>query len=157
MTEISRKLTVGERGYAMQIFGTSIQYDKVLIHNTKAYFFQPGDTAMAPNGEIYFPIQVYKPDFSFSIPDAAWLIHELTHVWQHQIGTWVKIRGAFNRNYHYNDLKSTNQSFSSYSIEQQAAIVTDYFLLKHGFAPYNGKGSMSDYEKLIPFLPRRGK
>lgn len=84
MPGISRQLTPGELHYAMEVFGADLDYRKVLIHNTRAYFFQPTDTAITPNGEIYFPLQSYKPDFSTGISDAAWLIHELTHSWQHQ-------------------------------------------------------------------------
>lgn len=55
-------------------------------------------------------------------------IHEMMHVWQYQKGYAVKLRGLFSwaANDHY-DLNL--QSFSSYSMEQQASIVADYWLL----------------------------
>jgi hypothetical protein len=157
MPEISRKMTGGELRYAMEIFGSSLDYKQVLIHNTKAYFFQPSDTAITPNGEIYFPADSYKSDFSFNTQDATWLIHELTHVWQYQRGMWVRTRGVLYRNYRYGDLESAQRPFLSYGIEQQASIVADYFRLKHALKQEEGQGSISTYEKLIPFLPRRSR
>ncbi|SFR79263.1 hypothetical protein [Sphingomonas jatrophae] len=155
MAEIARRLTTGELRYAVEIFGSSIDYTKVLVHNTEAYFFQPSDTAITPNGEIYFPQESYKPDFSLKLTDAAWLIHELAHVWQHQRGMWVRTRGMLNRTYDYGDLATATRSFLSYGIEQQASIVGDYFRLRHGLGPTRGQGPISAYEALIPFLPGR--
>jgi hypothetical protein len=153
---IARKLTAGEKLYAKEIFGADLDYEQVLIHNEKAHFFQPSDTAMTPNGEVYFPPQVYKPDFSTTIPDAAWLIHELTHAWQHQKGMWVRIGAIFHRSYEYGSLKGSTKGFRSYHIEQQASIVEDYFLLKHKLPAEDGDGTLADYERVIPFLPKTG-
>lgn len=155
MADISRKLTGGELRYAMEIFGSAIDYGRVMIHNYKAYFFQPDDTAITPNGEVYFSRSYYKPDFSFDTGNAAWLMHELTHVWQHQKGVWVRINGMLHRNYNYGDLARTKLSFAGFQIEQQASIVEDYFKLTHGLRPTDGSGSIADYERVIPFLPGR--
>ncbi len=122
----TRNLTQGEVLLATQIFGGTIQYDKVRVHGARYIFFQPSDTAMTPNGEIFFPTEVYKKDFSQTTADAGWIIHELTHVWQYQHGVWVKALAPFSRNYHYGSLKE-QPSFSTFNIEQQAAIVEDYF------------------------------
>ncbi|EOT1632817.1 type IV secretion protein Rhs, partial [Escherichia coli] len=93
--------------------------------------------AMTPNGEMYYPDAVYSSDYSSqtmpgdreTVAGASHLfIHEMMHVWQYQKGYAVKLRGLFSwaANYHY-DLNL--QSFSSYSMEQQASIVADYWLL----------------------------
>ena len=50
----SRRLTTDEIKLAMKIFGTAIDYSKTKIFREKAYFFQPIDRAMAPDGNIYF-------------------------------------------------------------------------------------------------------
>lgn len=157
MADISRELTGGERAYAMEIFGAAIDYKIVRVHNTKAYFFQPSDTAITPDGEIYFPAESYKPDFSSNLSDATWLIHELAHVWQHQQGMWVRTRGVLNRTYEYGDLGSANRTFLNYGIEQQASMVADYFRLKRGLTAQRGQGPISAYEKLIPFLPKTSR
>ena len=157
MADISRTLTSGEQFYALEIFGAAIDYKIVRIHNTRAYFFQPADTAITPDGEIYFPPASYKPDFSSNMSDATWLIHELAHVWQHQQGMWVRTRGMLNRTYEYGDLGTNKRSFLNYGIEQQASIVGDYFRLKHGLSAYRGQGPITAYEALIPFLPKTGK
>ena len=152
----SRKLTAGEIREAKTIFGSVIDYAKVIVHQDKAYFFQPGDTAITPNGEIYFPAQSYKSDFSTKAEDAWWIIHELTHVWQHQQGMWVRARGVLNRNYDYGDLSKGDLKFMDQGIEVQASIVADYYRLRHKLSLLHGSGSLADYEKVIPFLPGRG-
>lgn len=153
MADISRKLTPGELRYAREIFGDDLDYAKVVIHNRRAYFFQPDDTAITPDGEVYFPAASYKADFSVDMSDAAWLIHELTHSWQHQKKMWVRLRGVLNRTYRYGDLSTSKQGFLDYSIEQQASIVGDYFRLTHGLSPTEGRGARADYQRIIPFLP----
>ncbi len=46
---------------------------------------------MTPEGEIYFPDEVYKDDFSKSnASDRHFFIHEMVHVWQHQLKYPVK-------------------------------------------------------------------
>ena len=155
MAKIARGLTAGELAYAVSVFGADLDYRKLVIHNELAYFCQPSDTAITPNGEIYFPPGSYKSDFATNLNDASWLIHELTHVWQHQKGMMVRLRGILNRQYDYGDLSASHQDFLAYGIEQQASIVADYFRLVHGLDPGRGKGRLADYERIIPFLPGR--
>ena len=153
MADIARKLTAGERRYLTEVFGADLDYDKVEVHNTKAYFFQPRDTAITPNGEVYFPPESYMADFAGSIGHMAWLVHEVTHCWQHQKGMWVRTRAVLNRTYKYGDLSKSQQNFLSYSLEQQASIVADYFRIVHGQRTVEGQGAIADYRRVIPFLP----
>ena len=62
----SRWLTAGEIAMAKDVFGDTIKYDEVQIIRVKAYFFQPQNTTMAPDGNIYFhPLSTnYRDDFS---------------------------------------------------------------------------------------------
>lgn len=83
--------------------------------------------------------------------DAAWLIHERVHSWQHQKGMWVRFRGMLNREYRYGDITKTSRTFLAYGIEQQTAIVADYFRVKHGKPPLEGEGTLLAYQRLIPF------
>ncbi|MDF3931162.1 type VI secretion system tip protein VgrG, partial [Pseudomonas citronellolis] len=76
----------------------------------------------------------YRDDFSGTEEprDRALFMHELTHVWQWQLGysvkwqaLWVTSRGA--KAYEY-DLKSGGK-FSDYNMEQQGEIVSDYYMI----------------------------
>ena len=48
-----RSLTEGEIKLAKPIFKDSIDYSLVRVHDEKYIFFQPGNSGMTPNGEIY--------------------------------------------------------------------------------------------------------
>lgn len=153
----ARKLTPGEIREARTIFGSAIDYARVVVHQGKAYFFQPSDVAITPNGEIYFPVESYKKDISGNASDAAWMIHELVHVWQSQQGMWVRFRGVLNRNYDYGDLSKSEIKFLDQGIEVQASIVGDYYRLRRRLPAVHGSGAMADYERIIPFLPKAGR
>lgn len=149
-----RPLTAAETLSARQVFGTEIDYRRVRVHRGKYIFFQPSDTAMTPNGEIYFPEPVYKADFATSVGDRSWLIHELTHVWQYQHGVNVRLAAPFSRNYNYGKI-TTKTRFSDLNIEQQASMVADYYLISQGYGPQNGSGTLTEYRAVIPFLSTR--
>ncbi|EJF32273.1 MULTISPECIES: hypothetical protein [Enterobacteriaceae] len=134
-----RLLTLGEIKLARTLYGNAIEYYKVWIHRGSYLPFnmQKNSFAMTPNGEIWFQEGVYEPDFSSpqrNPIDARHLfMHEMMHVWQHQRGMWVRTRGAFSWavDYTYDLEKPT---LLDYGLEQQACIVSDYWLLKtHGF------------------------
>ncbi len=149
-----RKLTAGEIVAARSIFGTEINYSRVVVHRGKWIFFQPHDTAMTPNGEIYFPDGVYKADFSTNVDDTAWIIHELTHVWQYQHGANVILAAPGSRKYDYGKISRATR-FSDLNIEQQASVVADYYLIGKGYKPEHGSGTLADYRAVIPFLAAR--
>lgn len=148
---IARPLVEGELACARGIFGDAIDYARVRIHNRKAYFFQPANVAITPNGQIYFPPTSYRADFSTNAHDAAWLIHELVHVWQHQQGMWVRLLGMIFRRYAYGDLRGATRPFRRYWIEQQAGIVEDWYRITHGLRARYGTGTVADYERVVPF------
>lgn len=152
---IARPMTANEIRAARTIFGASIDYTRVKVHNIKAYFFQPSGTAITPNGEVYFPKEDYLADFGTRAHNMAWLIHELVHVWQWQRNMWVKSRRLLNGKYEYGDLSKYRLNFTDYLIEQQASIVEDYYRITHGLKPRRGAGSRDDYVMTIPFLPGR--
>jgi Zn-dependent peptidase ImmA (M78 family) len=114
---------------------------------------------MSPDGNIYFHPDsvVYSDDLSLGDKWTQHLfIHEMTHVWQHQTGVPVAWRGIFEREYEYT--LDTSKTLNEYSLEQQAQIVADYFLLKKfstraKFSRGNPVPSLADYEKVIPFKP----
>lgn len=126
-----RSITSGEIAMATLIFKDAIDYSKVKVHCETYIPFQGENTAMTPNGEIYFHPKRFKDDFS---QEANWLkhwfIHEMTHVWQYQLGYPVKARGAlrFGLNYQY-DL-ADDKLLKDYNMEAQGDLVADYFVLK---------------------------
>jgi type VI secretion system secreted protein VgrG len=127
--EGSRKLTVGEIAMLQRIFRNAIRYDKVKVHNGKKYiFFQGSQTVMTPNGEIYYPATRFKEDFHTQRASEQHLfIHEITHVWQYQMGFQVKaqsIGSAFR--YGYNYTIKPGMKLSDFPMEGQANIIADY-------------------------------
>lgn len=122
----NRPLTEGEKKFASSIFGNSLNMDSVRIIAHRAVL---PHYAISPNGHVYFNIKDWCENFADQpIHQQAWLIHELTHVWQIQQGLAVVRKALFNRQYRY-ALKQGKQ-FLSYGIEQQAQMVQDYFLKK---------------------------
>ena len=62
----------------------------------------------------------------------------MMHVWQYQRGMNVRMRGMVSWAVNYNYDLSKN-SLKEYSMEQQASIVADYWLLVNfGFEKYSG-------------------
>ncbi|WP_235425987.1 type IV secretion protein Rhs [Erwinia tracheiphila] len=120
---------------------------------------------VTPNGEMYFRKETYLKDFSLSSKfNQHFFMHEMTHVWQHQHGMWVRTRGIFSWVSTYKYIIDPNKNLSKYSMEQQAQIIADYFLLKkygvNGLkseigrqAGFQGKlddNTISLYRKILP-------
>lgn len=154
-----RRLRLGEINLASSLFGYSIYYHKVWIHLESYLPFNlqnPGQ-AMSPDGEMWFRPQKYEHDFSMPInqrsPNAQHLfMHEMMHVWQHQRGMWVRVRGAFSWAVDYT-YSLDKENLLDYGLEQQASIVSDYWLLKnYGFWGNTNLLDYRDYEPAEPVL-----
>lgn len=168
-----RLMTPGEIHMAKTIFGNAIIYHRVWVHHDSYFPFglQRQDVAMAPNGEIYMRDYYYAPDFSIisDIGKQHTFIHELTHVWQHQKGMAVRMRGLFSwaTDYHYDF--SEGKYLQDYAMEQQAQIVADYFLLyRYGYGDWFRRlsgtvtfageahpGIKADYERVLTHFLRQ--
>ena len=144
----SRGMTPGEVAMARTVFKDAIDYSKVKIHRG-GLFGQPNRTgnAMTPRGEIYFPADDYRDDFSAGVVSDSyriWFVHELSHVWQYQLGysvVWAGFRlgagggyskdGAINRPspaYRYNLAGSDKgKELPDFNMEQQAELISHYF------------------------------
>lgn len=132
-----RKLTIGEIQMARKIFGDSIRYKDVRIHHGDWWLFTgTQNTAVTPNGDIYLPprTELYKDDFSDleSRRYISLFIHEMTHVWQHQMGYSVKWHGITVSSkgveaYRYE--LSSELKLADYNMEQQGEIISDYFCI----------------------------
>ena len=132
---MSRALTDREIALAASMFGEAIDYGRVGL-STRWW----GRSAIAFGSAVTFPPWHPPPeDFADAQPETqAWLIHELTHVWQFQtmplwtIGSWaaVVLQGGYRRGlpgYRYGwPLKP----WMRHNLEQQASIVEHAFLLR---------------------------
>lgn len=132
-----RGLTPGEIGMARQVFGTAIQYGRVKVH--KGSFIPGSDgNAMTPYGEIYFPAEEYRDDFSLASDSAkVWFMHEMVHVWQYQLGRCVMcqgvilgIKGGYGsraRAYVYDPVLDKDKKLRDFNMEQQGDLIAHYF------------------------------
>lgn len=133
-----RLLTQGEIKLARTVFENSIEYHKVWIHHGSYLPFglQNKDTAMTPNGELYFR-SWYQNDFSVAdLPSKHLFIHELSHVWQRERGMNVIARGLISWAVSYR-YRLDGRPLRSYPMEQQAQIIADHFILhSYGYASW---------------------
>lgn len=126
-----RLLTTGEIQLAQSVFASTIDYTTVWIHKGSYLLLnlQNENTAMTPNGELYFRNQ-YRGDFSRSTYDFQHLfIHEMSHVWQRTRGMNVIGRGLISWlvSYRYT---LDGRLLSEYPMEQQGQIIADNFTLQ---------------------------
>ncbi|OYP01166.1 hypothetical protein [Serratia marcescens] len=129
---MARKLTVGEIGVAQIIFKNAIDYSRVSVHNAGYFPFglQNDNTAVTPNGEIYFTPKNFREDYSReSAGFQHWFIHEMAHVWQYQMKMNVLLRGTMSWAATYEYSLPNYNTLADYGMEQQASILADYFLL----------------------------
>ncbi|WP_101506773.1 type IV secretion protein Rhs [Erwinia sp. B116] len=146
-----RQLTIGEIALARTLYGDSIRYSKVWVHRESYLPFNlmPVDIAMSPNGEMWYREGTYSPDFSLEqqLVKKHRFMHEMMHVWQSQKGMFVRTRGLFSRfaDYSYHLEKA---DLFHYGLEQQASIVSDYWLLlNYGFSDNNYLHEYLDYNR----------
>ncbi|WP_250450890.1 Rhs element Vgr protein [Caballeronia sp. ATUFL_M2_KS44] len=133
-----RPLTPDEIALARLVFRDAIDYSTVRVHARPYLPFglQPPHTAMAPNGSLYFPPACHQDDFAAcGIPDQMWFIHEMTHVWQFQLGYWVRTRGAIRIGLDYGYRLGVGRRLSDYNMEAQGNLLADYFALRFRDAP----------------------
>ncbi|MDQ2990376.1 MAG: Rhs element Vgr protein [Pseudomonadota bacterium] len=128
----SRALTAGEVAMASALFGGAIDYAKVRIHNRRYFPFQPKNCAMTPNGRLYFHHSCFLDDFAAGDVHARhWFMHEMVHVWQHQLGYPVRLRGAVRIGLAYRYRLRAGATLADFNMEAQGDLLADYFVLKH--------------------------
>jgi hypothetical protein len=147
----SRALTPAELRLAEGVFGAAIDYDRVRIHSAKWIFFQPRNTVMSPDGDIWFHPRgsLFRDDFcACSADEQGLFIHEMTHVWQRQQGIYLPLkRHPFCR---YGYTIQPGRRFERYGLEQQAEIVRHAFLLGQGRV-IPGAPALEQYATILPF------
>lgn len=156
-----RGLTSGEIMMLRQVFGSSVDYAAVKVHNHGYWMFfgfQPDNTATAPNGQIYMPADLFAADFSRELNDRQHLlVHEMTHVWQYQLGYPVKRVRAPRPNMSYEYLLTQGRKLCDYNMEAQGNLIADYFLVKFRADPMNISefrysrmpGLLAEYERVL--------
>lgn len=130
---IERSLTFAEIVLARSVYGNSIFYDDVKVHCDSYFPFglQDPGYAMAPNGELWFRKEMYFDNFAGGgLEHQHTFIHEMGHVWQHQRGMWVRLRGLFSKVADYTYRLDGKKKLNDYTLEQQASIIADFWLLK---------------------------
>ena len=151
----SRPLTQAEISMVALLFGESIDYQRVRIYARRYMPLQPKNCCMTPNGSMYFHRSCFLPDYSRGRPHLMhWFLHEMVHIWQHQLGYAVRLRGAVRIGlpYHY-ELKPS-RTLADYNMEAQGDLLADYFALKHLNSPrimrqQRYAGSLSLYEEVL--------
>lgn len=151
-----RRLTSMELAQAQRVFGLALDYSKIRIIENARWVIglasiaarirrqpAPAHNAVTLGNTLCFSrrLRTSTGDFgSRELGDVAWLIHELTHVWQSQRLGRVKIlaklvtqqlstadpydyggRGGLER------AKRERKSIQDFSLEQQAEIARDYY------------------------------
>jgi hypothetical protein len=154
---IKRKLTDRETEEAWLVFKNSLDPLDVIIHEQTRWpdvigrigawlrkEDPPSANAVTLGQHIFFPRRLAIPVGEtpvLSQTDAAWLIHELTHVWQYQnLGlcyvlktVWLHLKSRHNI-YRYGGPQELNrrtaqgEGFLSFNAEQQGEITREYYL-----------------------------
>lgn len=152
-----RALTEGETAMASRVFGKAIDYPRVRIYKRRYLPFglQPVNCAMSPNGHIFFHKSCCLVDFSTGTEHARhWFMHEMSHVWQHQLGYAVRLRGAVRVGLPYAYDLAPGKTLADYNMEAQGDVLADYFVLKHLGSSASMRhpqyaGSLALYEQVL--------
>ena len=127
-----RPLTAGEIAMASLLFRDAIDYQRVRIHGRRYMPFQPANCAMTPNGSMYFHASCFLDDYSqANLTGQHWFMHEMAHVWQHQLGYAVRLRGAVRLGLPYHYELAAGKTLADFNMEAQGDVLADYFVLKH--------------------------
>ena len=155
MQSKGRALTAGEIAMASLIFGDAIDYARVRVYNRRylPLGLQPKNCAMTPNGSIYFHHSCFLPDYARGDPPAQhWFMHEMVHVWQHQLGYPVRLRGAIRLGLSYRYDLREGATLADYNMEAQGDLLADYFVLRYLDQP--GAMRQSRYRNSLALFER---
>jgi len=140
---------------ASLLFGDAIDYRRVRIHGRRYIPFQPKNCCMTPNGSMYFHRSCFLPDYTRGDPPVMhWFIHEMAHIWQHQLGYAVRFRGAVRLGLQYDYELAPGKTLADFNMEAQGDLLADYFTLKHLHLPVAMRqqryaGSLALYEEVL--------
>ena len=152
-----RRLALGERALAAQVFGDSLDAGRVRVLAiplwTRAF--------VAGGGLIVWPARAMRADFAAAdapVAVQAMFVHELVHVWQAQHGLnllLAKLRAGDGPAAYAYDLAGRPR-FATLNLEQQAMVVEDAFKRLHGAAaPHAASAYAAVLEDALPVLATR--
>lgn len=152
----TRPLHPWEIKMAQTIYGNSINYQLVRID----------ETAWAGPKQYHFCYVSFNLINAWKKMANHILIHELMHIWQYQrMGAIYMVRALSAQHtemgYNYGGITAIRakmaigETLLDFNFEQQADVVADCFLLRHGFAPQWGTARWNDlitYETFLKIL-----
>lgn len=154
-TELFRSLTPGEIKLAKSVFQNAINYDRVKIYcGSNQSRSQSKAITNTQNGEVLLSINEYRTDFSAgytsyrdSVKYPHLFIFAMTFVWQ-----YYRHDSSFHDSTYASSCWCTydfdKPYFIFYTMEQQAAIVADYWVLnQYDLTEYEDLSGYQKYEK----------
>jgi hypothetical protein len=139
-----RGLTNAERTAAQEVFGTSLNYDAIVLDEDPVMAI--GGFARTTPWEINFPVGTLSGGLPLN-----WLLHEMGHTWEyaHGVGLSTTLYHAIRGVYAYGGetelaaRTARGQGLASFNTEQQADIAKDAYYAIHG------TGTLSVYQPYI--------
>lgn len=160
-----RSLTAGEIRMARSIFNDTVNYGLIRVYKGSYFPFdlQDEDTAVTPNGNMYWPEPIFKEDFSSeSSLYKNWFMHEFAHIWQHHMGMSVRTRGLISKYVSYKYSLPNEKTLAEFRMEQQANIIADYYTLVNegynawkeltSFTGIHGPDLLAKYQNNLQYL-----
>jgi hypothetical protein len=126
---VDRGLTPEEVAIARSVFGNELDTSQIKLT----------DDSPAPPNAVAFPNNIKFPRGELNGPadldHRAWLVHELTHIWQYQRGRTVLQLGldALGHDYNYGgeqglrDATAQGKRFGDFNYEEQGDILRHYY------------------------------
>ncbi|MCH7589020.1 MAG: hypothetical protein IIC78_13455 [Chloroflexi bacterium] len=154
---MKRSLTDIEIREAMLVFGDSLTYPKIRVHEEVGFPNwiarigavlsrqpKPQNNAITVGNHIYFPVALHTGKEAINnlqLNDISWLMHELIHTWQFQhvgyryLADAIVAQVRLGKNVYdfggkkgLEDAHRTQKNFGSFNPEQQGDIVRYYYL-----------------------------
>ena len=151
MSRLLRRLTVGEKALAREMFGDGLDPGRVRILAIPVW----NRAFVAGPRLIVWPARGLPPDFAAApLSLQATFVHELAHVWQAQNGVQLllaKLKAGDGPAAYAYELKA-DLDFLALNIEQQAMVVEHAFLASRGVS---APRPSADYAALSPAWRRR--
>ena len=152
--EMFRALTSGEIKLAQTVFQNIINYDRVKIYcHSSQSRMQPRVITTTKNGKVLLSVNEYRPDFSGdytshhdSVKYPHLFIFAMSFVWQY-FRYDSSFRDPYTSSVWYS-YKLDEPAFNFYTMEQQASIIADYWLLnKYDIVEYEELSNYQEYDK----------
>lgn len=147
----TRPLTDDEIALGLSVFGETMDYELVRLDERARIATRKGKIAYVSFHTINSWGQLSAPTF----------IHELMHVWQYERMGAMYIPRALRaqhsaEGYNYQGVKKLiekqEEGLKAFNLEQQAAIIEDYFRIKNGYAPRWSSATINEITAFEPYI-----